>query len=120
MGAGECFDIAAINAQWGGPQDAGYRMVLGIFADEIEELGSAAARALAAADWPALAAAAHSLRGAAHNVGAAALGEAAGAVELAVRAGTSAPLAALTATMAAACTACARVITMGGPHADGG
>lgn len=72
-------DVAAIEALWGGPEDAAFRAVTEVYLGELKTL--LASIRDHGGDRKALTRHAHSLRGASNNVGAVAIARAAGAIE---------------------------------------
>ena len=113
------FDLAHVEAQWGDPADETYRMILGIFTDECDELCGKARSALVEGRPGDLARIAHTLRGASANVGALHLGQTAGALEAAAAAGEMGSLPALLESMETAAGVVRDVIAAGGPNFDG-
>jgi len=114
------FDPALAEAQWSGMADDTRRMILGIFAEECDELCGKARAALADGDSGALARAAHTLRGAAANVGALHLAAASEALEAAATTGSTDILVELVERMTGAGEAVRAAIATGEPYLDRG
>ncbi len=113
------FDLAQIDEAWGGATDETYRMVLGIFAPEAEDLRAGLADALARHDLARLVRLAHTLRGAAANVAASRLAACAGALERAAADGDRAALPGLFGSMSDALVATCDSIAKMGPAGGG-
>jgi HPt (histidine-containing phosphotransfer) domain-containing protein len=113
------FDHLHIDENWGGPNDDGFRLVLGLFAEDAAALRAALGAGLARGDRAALAHAAHSLKGAAANVGAFALSQCAAALEDQAAIATPSELESGLDALDQALEAVRAALDAGGPFADG-